>query len=40
MTYLLLTHLDEKGWLGLSEAERQQAMAEPMAYVEQLLANG
>jgi hypothetical protein len=40
MTYMLLTYLDEKAWLSLSEAERQQIIAEPMQYVEQLIASG
>jgi len=40
MKYMLLTHLDEKAWLSLSEAERQENMAEPMRYVQQLIANG
>jgi hypothetical protein len=40
MTYLLITHLDESAWFSQSEAERQQLMAEPMAYVERLKASG
>jgi len=40
MKYMLLTYLDEKTWLNLSEAERQQAMAECAPHVEQLLASG
>ena len=40
MKYLLLTYLDEKAWLGLSDAERQKIMAGPMPHVEQLIAAG
>jgi hypothetical protein len=40
MKYLLLTYLDEKAWLSLSEAQRQQIIAEPMSHVERLIANG
>jgi hypothetical protein len=40
MTYMFLTYLDEKAWLGLGEDARQQIMVEPMQYVEQLRANG
>jgi hypothetical protein len=40
MTYMLLTYLDEKAWLSLSEAERQETIAEPMHYVQQLIASG
>jgi hypothetical protein len=40
MKYMLLTYLDEKAWLSLSEAERQRIVAEPMSFVEQLIANG
>jgi hypothetical protein len=40
MRYLLLTYLDEKGWLGLTEAQRQQMMAHVPSYLEQLIANG
>lgn len=40
MKYMLLTYLDEKAWLSLSEAERQQAMAECAPHVEQLIASG
>ena len=39
MTYMLLTYLDEKAWLSLSEAQRQNIMAAPMQYVEQLMAS-
>jgi hypothetical protein len=35
-----LTYLDEKAWFGLSEAERQENMAEPTRYVQQLIASG
>ena len=39
MKYMLLTYLDEKAWLSLSEAEQQQAMAECAPHVEQLLVS-
>ena len=37
MKYILLTYLDEKAWISLSEAEQQQIMGECMPHVEQLL---
>jgi hypothetical protein len=37
---MLLTYLDEKAWFNLSEAERQENMAEPMRYVQQLIGSG
>jgi len=40
MKYMLLTYLDEKAWFSLSEAQRQENMAEPMRYVQQLIASG
>ena len=40
MKYMLLTYLDEKAWFSLSEAKRQENMAEPMRYVQQLIASG
>jgi hypothetical protein len=40
MKYMLLTYLDEKAWLSLSEAEQQEMMAECAPHVDQLLANG
>jgi hypothetical protein len=40
MIYMLLTHLDEKAWQSLSEAEREANMAEPMRYVQQLITSG
>jgi hypothetical protein len=40
MTYMLLTYLDEKAWLSLSEALQQQAMAECTPHLEQLIASG
>jgi hypothetical protein len=39
MKYMLLTYLDEKTWMGLSEAERQEIMGASMPHVEQLLAS-
>jgi hypothetical protein len=38
--YMLLTYLDEKAWLSLSEAEQQQMMAECTPHMEQLIAKG
>ena len=40
MKYMLLTYLDEKAWLSLSEAEQQQIMKECMPHVEQLIGSG
>ena len=40
MKYLLLTYLDQKAWLSLSEAERQQMMGEVAPHVQQLIARG
>ena len=40
MIYMLITHLDEKAWQSLGEAEQQRLMAEPMAHVERLRASG
>jgi hypothetical protein len=40
MQYMLLTYLDEKAWLSLSEAQRQEIVAEPMQYVRKLAADG
>jgi len=37
---MLLTYLDEKAWLSLSEAQRQEIVAEPMQYVRKLAADG
>ncbi|MDF2692235.1 MAG: hypothetical protein K0S65_618 [Labilithrix sp.] len=39
MKYMLLTYLDEKAWLKLSDAEQKQAMDECGPHVEKLLAN-
>jgi hypothetical protein len=39
MKYVLLSYLDEKAWLSLSEAEQQQIMSESVPHVEQLLAS-
>ena len=40
MKYMLLTYLDEKAWLALSEAEQQRLMAECDPHVQSLLASG
>jgi hypothetical protein len=40
MKYMLLTYLDEKKWLGLSEAEQQQEMNKCAPHVEHLLSSG
>jgi hypothetical protein len=40
MKYMLLTYLDEKAWLALSEAEQQRQMAECDPHVQSLLASG
>src|SRR5688572_434790 len=40
MKYMLLTYLDEKAWLALSEAEQQRQMAECEPHVQSLLASG
>ena len=39
MKYMLLTYLDEKAWLNLSETEQQLLMAECMPHVKELLAS-
>jgi hypothetical protein len=39
MKYMLLTYLDEKAWLNLSETEQQLLMGECMPHVKQLLAS-
>ena len=39
MKYMLLTYLDEKAWLSMSEAEQQKAMAECTPHLEQLIAS-
>ena len=39
MKYMLLTYLDERAWLSLSEAEQQQVMSECAPHVDQLLAS-
>jgi hypothetical protein len=38
MKYMLLTYLDEKAWLALSEDEQRRLMAECGPHVQQLLA--
>lgn len=40
MKYLLLTYLDEKAWLALSEAEQQRMMGECEPHAKTLLASG
>jgi len=39
MKYMLLTYLDEKAWLNLSDTEQQLLMAECMPHVKELLAS-
>ena len=39
MKYMLLTYLDEKAWLNLSETEQQLLMAECMPHVKEFLAS-
>jgi hypothetical protein len=40
MTYLFLTYPDEKGWLGLTEAQRQEMMEHAPSHLKQFLASG
>jgi hypothetical protein len=40
MKYMLLTYIDEKAWLKLSDAEQKQAMEECGPHVQALLAKG
>ena len=40
MKYLLLTYLDERAWLTLSEAEQQREMAKCAPHVERLISSG
>ncbi len=40
MKFMFLTYLDEKAWLNLSEAERNELMQSAMPHVKQLLADG
>ncbi len=40
MKYMLLTYLDEKAWLELSEEEQQRIMNAPSAHIEKLKASG
>ena len=40
MKYMFLTHLDEKAWLALSDAEQQQLMTQCMPHVKQLIDSG
>jgi hypothetical protein len=38
--YLLLTYLDEKKWLGLSEAEQNAELAQCEPHVQRLMSSG
>jgi hypothetical protein len=40
MKYMLLTYLDEKKWLAMSEEEQRQAMAECEPHVKSLIGSG
>ena len=40
MKYMLLTYLDEKAWLSLSEAEQQRLMAECGPHIEKITKAG
>jgi hypothetical protein len=40
MKFLFITRLDEKAWLSLSEAERQNLMNQAMPHLRQLIADG
>ena len=40
MKYLLLTYLDERAWLTLSEAQQQREMAKCAPHVERLISSG
>ena len=40
MKYMLLTYLDEKAWMNLSEAEQNRAMAICQPHVDKLVASG
>jgi len=40
MKYMIITWLDEKAWLSLSEAEQQEAIAKCAPHVDQLVAAG
>lgn len=40
MKYMLLTYLDEKAWLALSEDEQKRAMDECAPHVERLVGSG
>ena len=40
MKYLLLTYLNERTWLALSEAEQRQEMSKCAPHVERLLSSG
>ena len=40
MKYMLLTYLDERAWLALTEQEQQREMDACAPHVQQLLASG
>ncbi len=40
MKYMLLTYLDEKAWMNLSEAEQKEQMALCAPHVQKMLASG
>ena len=40
MKYLMLTYLDEKAWMALTDAQRQAAMADCEPHTRQLLQSG
>ncbi len=40
MKYMILTYLDEKAWLNLSEAEQQKEMGLCAPHVEKLVSSG
>ena len=40
MKYMLLTYLDEKKWLAMSEEEQRRAMAECEPHVKSLIGSG
>jgi hypothetical protein len=40
MKYMIITWLDEKAWLSLSEAEQQQLMAKCAPHIEKLVGSG
>ena len=40
MKYMLLTYLDEKAWMSLSEAEQQKQMALCAPHIQKLVSSG